>query len=606
MLFGGILSCWLHFGRVSKLALILVVVAAASGASAANAAESLDPLRLVPPSANLIVKIDRPRAIADLAANLVSRPELAGFRGYRDYFESTNYQLLKQLVGHFERELGNRWIDLLDDLAGDGIVLALKVEKGDQTPALVIIQGHDPKLLTTFFQKALDVAQQEQARQGIHDSYGRDKYRDIETLHRGDKIHSALLGSALVYSNTAARLHEAIDLYLDSSKESLLTKKEFADARRLVPADALIWAWVDLDYAHKSEQLKPIFALPANFFPFHVLFGGLIDSLRRSPYVVAAITADASGGMLNIRLPAGTNGMHDLVHAHVPPSGERWAAPLLEPEGVLYSASYYLDMAEFWKQRAVLLPADQLKQIEEGNKKSAVFLAGNQFSKFLEMEGPRQRFVVARQKENGYAMKPNASQPAFALVTELRDPEAFAKAIDAPIKTGAFLAGLKVPMASFEEDHGGARILGYKFVENEANKALGDGILFNFTPSRARVGNQYVFSSSTELTRSLIDALKNEAAASENGPGSTEPKSPDSKSDGIILHSQLSFKGLSNYLGATKRQLVTQNMLQQGNSPEDADKEVSLFLELLDHLGRVESTTRYLPDQYQIDLRIVP
>ena len=74
-------------------------------------------------------------------------------------------------------------------------------------------------------------------------------------------------------------------------------------------------------------------------------------------------------------------------------------------------------MAEFWKQRAVLLPADQLKQIEEGNEKSAVFLAGNQFSKFLEMEGPRQRFVVARQKENGYAMKPNASQPAFALVT---------------------------------------------------------------------------------------------------------------------------------------------------------------------------------------------
>ena len=75
---------------------------------------------------------------------------------------------------------------------------------------------------------------------------------------------------------------------------------------------------------------------------------------------------------------------------------------------------------------------------------------------------------------------------------------------------------------------------------------------------------------------------------------------------GVILHSQLSFKGLSNYLGATKKQLVTQNMLQQGNSAEDADKEVSLFLELLDHLGRIETTTHYLPDQYQFDLTIVP
>lgn len=606
MLLHGKFSHSVRVLRAGVLAGALVVTAMGFAGGRARAAEPLDPVRLVPPSANLIVKIDRPRAIADLAVNLVRRPELAGFRGYRDYFESTNYQLFKQLVGHFERELGNRWADLLDELAGDGVVLALKIQKDDPAPVLVIIQGHDPKLLAKFFQKALDVAQQEQARQGIHDGYARDKYRDIETLHRGDKIHSALLGSALVYSNTAARLHEAIDLYLDSSKESLLKKKEFADAKRLVPADALAWAWVDLDFAHKSDQLKPIFALPANFFPFHVLFGGLIDSLRRSPYVVASISADAGGGTVSIRLPAGTNGMHDLVHAHVPPSGERWAAPLLEPEGVLYSASYYLDLAEFWKQRKVLLPADQLKQIEDGNKKSAIFLAGNQFSKFLEMEGSRQRFVVARQKENGYGMKPNAAQPAFALVTELRDPEAFAKAIDAPIKTGAFLAGLKVPMAAFEEDHGGAKILGYKFVENEANKALGDGILFNFTPSRARIGNQYVFSSSAELTRSLIDALKKEAAASENGPGSTEPKSPDSKGDCVILHSQLSFKGLSNYLGATKRQLVTQNMLQQGNSPEDADKEVSLFLELLDHLGRVESTTRYLPDQYQIDLRIVP
>jgi hypothetical protein len=606
MFFQAVVSRSARIGRASLLAIVFLVIAAGFAPDSLSAAEPLDPVRLVPPSTDLIVKIDRPRVIADLAVNLVSRPELGGFRGYRDYFESTNYQLFKQLVGHFERELGNRWADLLDELAGDGVVLAIKFEKNGPAPTLVIIQGHDPKLLAKFFQKALDVAQQEQARQGIHDGYTRDSYRDTETLHRGDKIHSALLGSAFVYSNTAARLHDAIDLYLDSSKGSLLAKKEYADAKQLVPGDALVWAWVNLEFAHKSEELKPIFALPANFFPFHVAFGGLIDSLRRSPYLVTAIKADVGGGTLSLRLPAGTSGMHELVHAHVPRSADRWAAPLLEPDGVLYSASYYLDLAEFWKQRAVLLPADQLKQIEDGNKKSAVFLAGNQFSKFLEMEGPRQRFVVARQKVTGYSMKPNAQQPAFALVTELRDPEAFTKAIDAPIKTGAFLAGLRIPMAAFEEERGGTKILGYKFVENEANKALGDGVLFNFTPSRARIGNQYVFSSSAELTRSLIDALEKETALNADDKSADSGATESKDNEGIILHSQLSFKGLSNYLGATKRQLVAQNMLQQGNSPEDADKEVSLFLELLDHLGRVESTTRYLPDQYQIDLRVVP
>jgi hypothetical protein len=100
----------------------------------------------------------------------------------------------------------------------------------------------------------------------------------------------------------------------------------------------------------------------------------------------------------------------------------------------------------------------------------------------------------------------------------------------------------------------------------------------------------------------LIDELERATAPRET----QSPLSTSTANDGVILHSQLSFKGLSNYLGATKRQLVTQNMLQQGNSPEDADKEVSLFLELLDHLGRIETTTHYLPDQYQFDLRIIP
>ena len=78
----------------------------------------------------------------------------------------------------------------------------------------------------------------------------------------------------------------------------------------------------------------------------------------------------------------------------------------------------------------------------------------------------------------------------------------------------------------------------------------------------------------------------------------------------ICLQSQLIVPIVVGYHTARRRhvskKLVAQNMLQQGNSPEDADKEVSLFLELLDHLGRIETTTHYLPDQYQFDLKIVP
>ncbi|HEV2969353.1 MAG TPA: hypothetical protein VGY55_05125 [Pirellulales bacterium] len=588
--------------RYWRGAAVLAAIACLSSL-AAVAAEPSDPLRLVPPSANFVVKIERPRAIADFAVKLASRPELEGFRGYRDYFESTNYHLFRQLVGHFERELGNDWANLLDELAGDGIVAAFKIEKNPPAPTLVIIQGRDPKLTEKFFRKAVGIVEQELARQGIHDAYLTETYRGIEVLHRGEDLHVALLGSAIALSNVRERLHSAIDLYLDPSKESLLKKKTLVDARAYVPTDALAWTWMDLETAHKNPELQPLFTLPANFFPIHVAFGGLIDSLRRSPFLVAAVREDHGTATLSLRLPGGSAGMHDLVRGHVPPDRQPGAQPLLAPAGTLYSASYYLDVASFWKQRAVLLPKDQLKRIEEFDKNSKLILYGTQFSQFLEYAGARQRFVVAQQEEKGYSIKPEDRQPAFALVLQMRDPDAFAKAVDGPLRGLAFLAGLKAPMSQFIEEHGESKskIIGYRFVENDGNKALGDGILFNFSPSRVRVGNQYVLSSTVELARQLVDELEKEANSREQTVSQSA-----STADGTILQSRLSFSGVSNYLGAAKKQLITQNMLEQGNSPEEAEKEVSLFLQLLDHLGRVETTNRYTPDQYQFDLRISP
>jgi hypothetical protein len=568
----------------------------------ARAADSADPLRLVPASADLVVKVEHPRAVADLAVKLAGTPELAGFRGYRDYFESTNYRLFRQLVGHFERELGSGWPDLVDELAGGGVVLALKFGKKDPEPAVIVIQGRDAKLMEKFFHKLLDVAEQELARQGLHDVYTKESYRGIETYRRGDDIHAAVLGAALVYSNRLEGLHSAIDLHLDPSKESLLQKKSLVDARPLVPGDALAWVWISLDYAHKSEELKPLFALPANFFPFQVTFGGLLDSLRRSPFLVIAFREHDGTATLSLRLPSGTKGMHDIVRAHVPPENQVGALPLLSPEGVLYSVSYYLDLGWFWNKRAVLLPPDQLKQAEQFDKTSKGFLYGTAFSQLLDLSGTHQRFVVVKQQDRGYTFKAPSYQPAYALVLEPRDVEAFAKALDGPLGGLSFLAGLKAPMTKFEEDHGHGKISGYRFVENDANKSLGDGVLFNFTPCRARVGNQYIISSTVDLARLLVDEIEK---TNSDKTSSRQPAS-DATSGPVTHQSRLSFAGLSDYLAGTKKQLITQNMLQQGNTAEDAEKEVSLFLGLLDHLGRVETTTRYLPDQYQFDAKIVP
>ena len=385
----------------------------------------------------------------------------------------------------------------------------------------MIVQGRDAKLMAKFFQKALDIVGQEQARRESTPSYAKDTYRGIcnDTLGRdGDLTFTRPCSARLWFLQ-----YVSLDLLCTRQSISISTRQKKACSSRASSSRPSRWCrptrWcgvgVNSDFVHKSDELKPLYTLPANFFPFQVLFGGLTDSIRRSSCVVAAIREDHGTATLSIRLPGGTNGMHDVAHAHAPPDGQLGALPLLEPEGVLFSTSYYLDLSTFWKQRAALLPPDQMTKAEEFNEKSKVYLYGTQFSKFLELAGTRQRFVVVQQDEHGYSVKPGAPTTAAVcslVLTSCDRPEAFAKAIDGPLGGAAFLAGLKAPMSRFEEQHGQSKIVGYRFIENDGNKELADGILFNFTPSHARVGNQYVFCSTVELARKMVDMLEKEPA----------------------------------------------------------------------------------------------
>ncbi len=460
---------------------------------------------------------------------------------------------------------------------------------------VVILQGTDPKLTDKFFRNLREVVADEQARQGVIDEYKSESYRGIETFHIGENLYAAALDAALVYSNLPAALHAAIDQHLDPAKPSLLHDKSLTEARRLVPADSLAWAWISLSYTHSTKDFKNFAELPTNFFPPFGTAGGLIDVLRRSPWAIAAIHSDGLGLALSVRMPRGTNGMHDIVKAHVPPPGQPGALPLLTPEGTLFTTSFYLDLAEFWKQRAVLLPADQLKQFEAGDKRSESILQGTRFSQFLEYAGARHRVVVARQENTGYSYQGDSHYPAFGWVFERRAPESFEKAIDKPLNGAAFLLGLQYSILPIDETYKSVKIYGYRFVENDANKYRNEGALFNFSPCRARVGNQYIVGSTLDLTHRLIDALQKESAAA-----------PSVSSGVTTLQSRVAWSGVSNYLGGIKKQLVTQNVLQQGNTPEAATKEISLFLSLIDQLGKVESSIRMEPEQYQFDLRIVP
>ena len=577
---------------VLRLALLALGLLAALAPARAADRPAPDPLRLVPDAADLIVKVEQPTRLLDLAVQLASMQELQAFPGYRDYFESTNYRRFRQLVAYFEKELGKPWHELVDELAGGGGVFALKF-RGDMPVLLGVVQGKNPELVKKFADLALTVAEQELARLEVKERPRKEKYRGVEVVRVGAYYHAAVLDGAIIASNAPRAIEAAIDLHLDKSPKSILTVGTLTEARKLLPADPLAWAWLNLDPLHRAEGAKPLFELPGDQPQLHILYGGYFDVLKRAPFVAAAFTQERHGPVLTIRLPKGTQGMHEAMTAHTPPDGTG-LLPLLEPKGTLYTTSYYMDVVKFWELRAKLFNPAQLAGVEQFEKESARYLLGTRFSKLLRCVGPRQRLVVARQYETGYATKPQTRLPAFAWVIDLREPEAFAKAIEPPLRSLGLLASFGADMTLFEEKHGGWKIVGYRFVENDKNKANTNGILFNFSPCFVRVGDQFVFSSTLELARTLADEIDKQA------------KAPKAHTDSAAVRSRFHWDGLAAYFDAIRDQLVTATILGDGSPPDEAKNQVELLIEFLNRLGSVELTTVYEPERFRYDIRIRP
>jgi hypothetical protein len=560
----------------------------------ATPARADDPLRLVPDVADVVVKIEQPRQLVQMLLDQVPAKELQGIRGYREFYESTNYRRFLQLLSHFERELKQSWPDLLDQLAGNGIVLATKIEKQGAAPALLIIDGKNADTTKLFWKVATEIVEQELARQDAKQVLERKSRGEVQTLKVGDDFHAARIGATLLISNKAKGLEAAHALLEGKEKKSIIAKPSLVEGRKLAGDGALAWAWLSLEQVRKDDQFKNLYELPNQFFPFPVALGGLTDAIRRSDFVVAALRKEGNSPVLSIRLPAGKEGLHEALIGHAPPDNAPPLRPLLEPKGVLFSMTYFHDLAKFWEKREQILPKDQLEQINKAEQASAPFLLGTRFGEIMGGFGARHRLVAVRQEQSGYSVKPENAIPAFAWVVEARDAEKFAKSIEPPIRSINLLTGAFVRMDPIEEMHGAHKIVGYRFAEQQKAGKLDrafNGTLANFSPCFVRVGDQIIFSSTIELAHTLVNELEREVKNDSSAPKTA------------TVRSQFYWEGLSSFLAGQKDTLTTQSILAEGSSPEEARQQVALLLDLLQKLGKIELDVDMEAKVWKLDLR---
>jgi hypothetical protein len=569
---------------------VLTISSALLITTAATAETPPDPLRLIPEQADLLIKVEKPRALIETLLNLEVVKQLQGFEAFQEFYDSTNLRRFYQLIAYFEKELGGRWPDLLDRLAGGGIAIGAKL--GDNpAPALIVVQSKDAELLAKFVKTVQTLIEQEMARQEAKERLEKGAYRKVETFKIGKDFHAAVAGSALLISNKEAALHKGLDLHLDGGK-SLAGVPSVAEARKLLPEDQFAWLWVNAETVRKQPGVKEAVNPDAGDPNLLVLFGGWLDQFRRSPFLCAGFGPDGDGLRLTFRTPCGRDGMSPGIAAmHTPSAEQGGALPLLEPKGVLFSMSYVLDLKELWEQRAKILNETQVKQLEEFDRNSGKFLGGNKVSWLLTGAGPHQRFVAAVPSKNGYKIKPAQTVPAFAFVVDMRDPKAFSPAMETVLRTaalGASFSPLKLKMV--DEKHGDLTIVGYRMSEEQAVDGDTNDIRFNFSPCFVAVEKQFVIASTMEFAHELIDLLQKEA------------KAPVEKSQ-TAMRMRFYPSGAADYLQTTEDQLLAQTILDRALAPKEAKEQVKKFIDLVRRAGALEIEQTYGDKDFRYEIK---
>ena len=563
--------------RLSALAGALLLLASSARALAA------DPLDCIPPSAHVVLVADSPRKAADTVLALDAFKQAQKLPQYRAVYDSPPAKRALQLLALFEKELGAKWPELLDQLGGNGVALGVQFGP-DTAPAVLVLSGKDEDRTKKAMDLAIRTAEEEVARRGEKQQIEKKEVAGHEAVKLGDLL-AVRVGAQVIVSNNEAML-KASALHAAADRAKSTPHKARKSAFAVLPKDPLAWMWIDFAALKKTQGVKDFFDTANDQIVLAVGAGATIDCLKRADFVAAGVYKEAGGFRFSLRIPAGREGLPAGSHLHVPPDGEPGSLPLLEPPGTIYSQSFYLGVGHLWKNREKQLNEKSRAEVENGIKQITKILPGNaKLSELLEMWGPYHRVVVANQDEMPYKRQPGTRLPAFGYVAT--GGAEFVKAVEPALRSAGLLASLQVGMKMKEYTHEGEKIVAYRFPEDKGLEGDAEGIRFNAEPCFAMVGDELVVASTVELCKKIVTALKS-------------PKKE--KGSPAEIRGKFSAKGGADFAKELAEPFITDAILGRGVGLDEAKREFADLLAWAKSLGTVQIELDIAAKQYKLDV----
>ncbi len=539
--------------------------------SPALATAQITPAKLLPGSTILYAEISNPPAILDGLLEHPVTKRLQEEEVYQEILKDSEVAEFLLVLDYIESELGMEWDVALKALTSGGVTFAFDAEtKG----AALFFKAKDEQSLNKIVETMMKLARQDAADNNRDDPYDIDEYRGITTY--GVKNGGfALYEQWLVFASNEKIGMTLLDGLLDGNTPNCLADNEqFQEAKSKIKASGAAWLYADLNAIRDAGVAKKLFTGKADD-PFgEILLGGILDILEETPYVTASLSGAGQSARLRLSVPFEQSWISEAREHYFGPRGTGQAVAIPDLPNLLFATSAYRNFSEMWLRAGDLFNERINDKFAEADSTLTTLFSGKDFGEdILGALSPEILFIATRQEFPKDRPAPALKLPAFALVAEMREPKTTSKEFRRLFQSliGFFnVVGsmngqpqLELDMDKFE----GGELVSATFVplagEEDKDPAR---INFNFSPTVAFSGNRIIVSSTTGLARNLIAV-----------------KEPEERDTDMIVNTTalLSAPVAKAALEDNLSQLISNNMLEEGHSREEAETEIGILLKLL-------------------------
>ena len=563
---------------------------------------------LLPSDTPIYLRINEPaKLFLDEFRNPIFLNALKNIPQIGGQLENPQIDQVKMVLGLLASTEDISWSEMVREVLAGPAEIALSPYP---QKLVMTVKPKDAARLGRLHAKLLEFIQQDAQNKGNPDPVKKFKHGETDCFSLAPTEAHAIFGGRFVLASSEKILGDALDVLSGAKKLPSTLDKEprFVEAVKSANSDSRqAFGFARMDLIRKSnpgtytvaDDYNPLLAL---------LFGGWVEAYRQADWLGMAMDWKANKPALEAFLPISADvAKGELRKAFTPPKGVYAAKPLSVPNQ-LGTLSLWRDLGKVWNIRENVVTGPALQGLNGLDNGIGQFFGGRDFGTgVLGSLKPDWRVVVAEQDSKTMIPKPDLVLPAFAIsVGYDKKDEDFRQrwviAFQSLIGVLNVVGGQqKAPvLVQNQEDFEGAKIYSAKYLPpvKPANAKPGDSktdeegihIRHNFRPTLVISGDHLIISSTTEMARDVVKAIKLADSSSDAPPQA--------------MSVDLDGKRIAGLLDVNRERLVMQNMVEKGHGKAAAQTEIGAIEGMIRGLNHAMITAEDTENQFRLKLSL--